>query len=177
MKSFHFDLLATQRQVLWLRATVLVLGLAALGAVLAYYQTTLYPEVHQQRAQLQQALAKLGSATPTATMKPVDLEQAWQRARGVSAQLSLPWQNFFSQLGSAAQSGNVAFISIEPDAQKGHVVLVAEARTLQAMLQFLSELQSSPDFSQVVLQAHTIEKSAPERQVRFRMSATWRTTE
>jgi len=56
-------------------------------------------------------------------------------------------------------------------------VLVAEGRDLTSMLKFVSDMQKSPDFSEVVLQSHTINSKMPEKPVRFRMSATWRTTE
>jgi hypothetical protein len=176
MKGFYFDLVALPRGVYWLRALLLCLGALLLAAVLAYRQFVLYPELAQQRQLVREEMAKLGSATVT-TMNPKDLAQAWQRARSDAVQLGLPWQSFFVELGNAAKSGKVAFISIEPDAQKGHVVLVAEARSLESMLQFVSALQASADFSEVVLQSHTINKSVPEKQVRFRVSTTWKVSE
>jgi hypothetical protein len=177
MRSFYFDLLATPRRLSWLRATLFAIGVSALAAVLAYGQLVLLPALHLQREQVQRELAKLGQGPAPSLLKPVELEQAWKSARAASAQLGLSWQNFFAELGLAAKGGNVAFISIEPDAQKGHVVLVAEARTLEAMLHFLAQLQASPDFSEVLLVSHAVEKSIPEKPVRFRMSATWRVAE
>jgi hypothetical protein len=41
----------------------------------------------------------------------------------------------------------------------------------------VSDLQNSPDFSEVALQSHTINKAMPEKPVRFRVAAIWRTTE
>jgi hypothetical protein len=174
MKGFYFDLLAVARPLQWLRAALLVSGALALAAVLAYAQWVFYPELQIQRQQLQQELSRLGKAPASATMKPHELEQAWQHARLASVQLGLPWQNFFAQLGLAAKGGHVAFISIEPDAQSGRVVLVAEGRTLEAMLQFLADLQSSAEFSDVQLLSHAFEKSLTEKPVRFRISAAWR---
>jgi Tfp pilus assembly protein PilN len=177
MKGFYFDLIALPRSVYWVRGLLLLLGASVLSCVAAYRQFVLYPQLTQQRVQMQAELAELGTPAAVATMNPKDLAQAWQRARDVSLQLGLPWQNFFVQLAVAANSGDVGFISIEPDSQKGHVVLVAEARSLEAMLQFVSALQGSSDFSAVVLQSHTINKNVPEKPVRFRVSTTWRTTE
>jgi Tfp pilus assembly protein PilN len=174
MKGFYFDLIALPRSVYWLRAVMLLLGVLALAAVAGYGQLQMYPELSQRRQEVRAALENLGSAPSTSAMNPKDLAQAWQQARSVSVQLGLPWKNFFVQLGNASKSGDVAFISIEPDSQKGHVLLVAEARSLEAMLQFLSHLQSSPDFSEVALQSHAMDKTTPEKPVRFRVSATWR---
>lgn len=177
MKNFYFDLLAIPRAVYWTRGLLFLAGASVLTAVVAYRQLVLAPQVAQQRQAIQAEIARLGSASPVSSMSSKDLAQAWQQARNVSVQLGLPWQDFFVQLGVASQSGHVAFISIEPDSQKGHVVLVAEARTLESMLQFVSQLQSSTNFSEVVLQSHTVNKNVPEKPVRFRVSATWRTTE
>jgi hypothetical protein len=177
MKGFYFNLVAKPGYLFWLRACVLLLGSAALAAVVAYGQWILYPQLNAQRERLQAEVAKLGAPAPTSTLKPADLAKAWQQARNVSVQLSLPWQRFFVGLGEASKSGNVAFISIEPDPSKGHVVLVAEARSMEFMLKFVSDMQASPDFSEVALQSHTINKAVPEKPVRFRVAATWRTTE
>jgi hypothetical protein len=177
MKGFYFNLVAKPGYLFWLRSFLLLLGGAALAAALAYWQWVLYPELSAQREQVQAEVAKLGAPAPTSAMKPAELAKVWQQARNVSVQLGLPWQRFFVALGTASNSGNVAFISIEPDPLKGHVVLVAEARTLGSMLKFVSDMQSSPDFSEVALQSHTINKAVPEKPVRFRIAATWRTTE
>ncbi len=177
MKSFYFNLVARPGYLFWLRGFMLLLGAAALAAVAAYGQWVLYPKLSAQRELMQVEVTKLGAPAPTSTLKPAELAKAWQQARGVSVQLSLPWQRFFVALGEASKNGNVAFISIEPDPLKGHVVLVAEARNMEFMLKFVSDLQSSPDFSEVALQSHTINKAVPEKPVRFRVAAIWRTTE
>ncbi len=177
MKGFYFNLVARPGYLFWLRAFFFLLGSALMAAVLSYGQWVLYPQLSAQRELLQAEVAKLGAPAPTSTLKPAELTKAWQQARNVSVQLALPWQRFFVALGDASKSGNVAFISIEPDPLKGHVVLVAEARSMEFMLKFISDMQSSPDFSEVALQSHTINKTMPEKPVRFRVAATWRTTE
>jgi hypothetical protein len=177
MKGFYFDLLAPRRGALWLRAGVLLLGVVALAAVLAYAQWRLYPELEAERARLQREAASLGAPTTSARMKPAELAQAWQRAHAVSVQLGLPWARFFAALARASDSegGGVAFVSIEPEPLKGQVVLIAEARDLPGMLNFVSALQASPYFVDVALQSHSINKTVPEQPVRFRLTAGWRT--
>ncbi len=177
MRGFYFNLVAKPGYLFWLRSFLLLIGVVALAAVLAYGQLVLYPELSVQRELMQAEVSKLGAPAPTSNLKPAELTKAWQQARSVSVQLGLPWQRFFVELGEASKSGNVAFISIEPEPLKGHVVLVAEARNLEFMLKFIADLQHSPDFSEVALQSHTINKAMPEKPVRFRVAATWRTTE
>lgn len=177
MRDFYFDLLAAPRRLLWLRSLLLLLGALALAAVVGYRYGVLSPELAAQRGQIQAEAAKLGMPAPTSSQKPAELAQAWQRARSVSVQLGLPWQRFFVALGEASKDGNVALISIEPDPLKAQVVLVAEARNMDAMLDFVSALQASPDFNEVVLQSHNINKAVPENPVRFRLAAGWRIAE
>jgi hypothetical protein len=151
--------------------------LASAGAVAFYYETELHPKLQAERALLQAEMAKLGAPAATSKVQPAVLAQAWRNAHNASVQLGLPWQQFFVALGQASGAGNVALISIEPDPLKGHVVLMVEARDMVSMLKFVSDLQKSPDFSDVVLQSHSINSKVPEKPVRFRLSATWRTTE
>ena len=176
MKGFYFDLVARPVGQLWMRIVVIFAGLACLLAVASYYQLVLKPQLDAQRLQLQAEMKKIsGSTASPSSMSARDLDQAWQHAREASAQLNLPWPHLFMQLAKASQAGNVALLSIEPDTQKGHVVLVAEARSMDSMLLFLKDLQSSPDFDGVTLQSHSINKAVPENPVRFRVTAVWRT--
>lgn len=177
MKRFYFDFVATPAHLPWLRSGLLLAGLAAVAVVAAHYQLELRPEVQAARDHLRTEMAKLGAPAPTSTVKPAVLNQSWQNARQASVQLNLPWQHLFVEIGKASGNGDVALLSIEPDATKGHVVLVAEARSLDAMLHFVADMQKSPDFSEVVLQSHTVNRNVPEKPVRFRLSATWRTSE
>lgn len=177
MKEFYFDLIALPRSVRRTRAVMLLAGVLALAAVLAYWQAVQRPELVRQRQQVQTQMARLSAVPQAASRDPKDLMQAWQRAYGASVQLGIPWQSFFVQLGNASKAGEVAFISIEPDPKKGYVVLVAEARSLDSMLQFVRDLQASADFPQVALQSHAINKDVPEKPVRFRVTAKWKSTE
>ena len=177
MKDFYFDLLAAPRPLLRLRTGLLLLGCMALAGAVAYGQGVLYPELRAQRERTRAVQDQLGSSVPVATLKPAELALAWQQARGVALELGLPWQRLFAALGQAAKGGDVALVSIEPDPLKGHVVLVAEARNLDSMLGFVSALQASPDFSQALLQSHSIDQTVAEKPVRFRVLASWRTAE
>ena len=107
-------------------------------------------------------------------MKPAELAKEWQLAVNVAEQLERPWKKLFRAMGRAAKHGNIAFLSIEPEPEKGRLVLVAEARDLGTMLDFLNALQDCPEFSEVALQSHTISTATPEKPVRFRTTATWR---
>lgn len=177
MKNFYFDFVALPRSWIVVRWILLVLGAAAAAGVVAYQQLVLHPQLQTLREQVQAQRDAMGVKPVVSTMKPEELNQAWKQAQAASVQLNLPWSSFFAGLSDAAIVGKVALMSIEPDAQKGQVVLVSEARDMDSMLKFLTALQQRPEFASVVLLSHSINKAVPEKPVRFRLSAQWKVRE
>lgn len=175
MRSFYFDFIAAPRSRLLVRGLLLTVGLAAIVGVLGFERTVLKPQLDAQRQLIANQREKMGSKPTVSTVKPEELSAAWRTAQNAAMQLNLPWSRFFASLGEASSAGEVALISIEPDAQKGQVVVVAEARNLNSMLDFVSALQISDEFSEVALQSHLINKAVPEQPIRFRLSTKWRT--
>jgi hypothetical protein len=175
MRSFYFDLIATPRPRVWLRGVLFVGGLCAIAGVLGFERTVLFPELEAQRRLVLDQRNKMGSKPSASTMKPDELAKAWRTAQSAATELNLPWSRFFASLGQSSQAGEVALISIEPDTQKGQVLMVAEARNLESMLNFVSALQLSDEFTEVALQSHLINRAVPEHPVRFRLSTKWRT--
>lgn len=175
MKSFYFDFIGIPRSRLWVRGILLTAGLAAIAGVFGFERTVLKPQLDAQRQLIASQREKMGSKPIVSTIKPEELSLAWRTAQNAAMQLNLPWSRFFASLGEASSAGEVALISIEPDPQKGQVVVVAEARNLDSMLNFVSALQISDEFSEVALQSHLINKAVPEQPIRFRLSTKWRT--
>jgi len=177
MKSLYFDLVAPSRGRWHLRWALALLGAVGLLGTLAQWRLVTTPQLLAQRQLVQEQRARMGSEQPVARMKPAEMTQAWQRAQAVSQQLQLPWSRFFLSLGQTSTQSQVALISIEPDAQKGQLVVLAEARNMGAMLKFVSALQDSAGFSGVTLQSHLINRALPEKPIRFRLNAKWSTTD
>jgi Tfp pilus assembly protein PilN len=92
--------------------------------------------------------------------------------RRVVAQLNLPWDELFATLESVAV-GDVALLSLTPDARKRQLRIAAEARDLAAMLAFHRRLEESGRVRDVSLVNHEIGEQAPDRPVRFNLVATW----
>jgi hypothetical protein len=177
MKPLYFDLIAPSRGRRQLRWALLLLGAACLLAALAQWRLVTTPQLREQRQQVQAQRARMGSQLPIERMKPAEMTLAWQRAQAVSQQLNLPWSRFFLSLGQTSAKSRVALLSVEPDAQKGQLIVLAEARDMGAMLAFVSALQDSAGFSGVTLQSHSINRALPEKPIRFRLSAQWSTAE
>lgn len=147
-------------------------------AVLVLAQQQLVGEQAELEARVHQLELKLGRrpATAAAQSSAVIREQAERLAqmRSVSQQLQRPWQQLFAMLEAMPQE-DVALLSLTPDARKGQVRISAEARNLEAMLQYHQRLERSDELSDVSLLNHEVVAGQAEHPVRFNLTATWET--
>ena len=162
------------------RSSPLGWSLLAGGVVLALtctvIQQHLSEQAERQQGHLQTAQRVLTGDTGTkVSLTPAETrEQAQNLAemRKVSQQLRRPWERLFATL-EAMPRENVALLTLTPDARKGQVRISAEARDLDAMLDFHRRLEASDELSDVSLLSHEIVANVPEQPVRFNLSATW----
>lgn len=87
-------------------------------------------------------------------------------------QIDVPWGALFATL-EASSTDEVALLSLAPDARKGVVRIVAEARDLSAMLEFHRRLESAGGLHDVALSSHEIVEQVAEHPVRFNIAARW----
>lgn len=167
MRTLRIDFLRQPRPSAggWL----LLLAGVAVVAVLARVQLGLSQDHAAQAARLAGLQrgpgAQLAVADGADDPMVVAARQALERAR-------LPWHALFSALESADGS-DVALLAVTPQPQRRQVKIHAEARHLAAMLAFQRQLQQHPSLAQVVLVDHTVVDDAPEKPVRFHLSAQW----
>jgi len=149
----------------------IVAGLVLLQHNLQTEQVDLEASVHSLELQLGRRPATTALQTTAASR-----EQAERLAqmRSVSQQLQRPWQQLFAMLEALPQ-GDVALLGLTPDARKGQVRIAAEARNLEAMLQYHQRLEASAELSDVSLLNHEVLAAQPEHPVRFTLTATWET--
>ena len=95
------------------------------------------------------------------------------RGNEVAHELSRRWDRIFLALESA-KAPNVALLAIEPDPRKGLLKLTAEAKGKNAMLDYVDRLQTAQPLERVMLESHEVQAQAPEKPVRFIVTATWR---
>ncbi len=156
--------------------SLLALG-SALVAGLVLLQYTLQNEqveldsVHSLELQLGRRPA---TAAPQSTAASREQAERLAQMRSVSQQLQRPWQQLFSMLEAMPQD-DVALLGLTPDARKGQVRIAAEARNLEAMLQYHQRLEASDELSDVSLLNHEVLAAQPEHPVRFTLTATWET--
>ncbi|MDH0301865.1 MULTISPECIES: PilN domain-containing protein [unclassified Pseudomonas] len=158
----------------WALLTVAAAVLALLVLVqqrLVGEQVALEGRVHQLELKLGRRPAS--AAVPSGTVVREQAERLAQM-RSVSQQLQRPWQQLFAMLEAMPQE-DVALLSLTPDARKGQVRISAEARNLEAMLQYHQRLERSEALSDVSLLNHEVMSGQPEHPVRFNLTATWET--
>ena len=157
--------------------SLLALG-SALAAGLVLLQYTLQNEQVELEDSVHSLELQLGRrpATAAAQSTAASREQAERLAqmRSVSQQLQRPWQQLFAMLEAMPQD-DVALLGLTPDARKGQVRIAAEARNLEAMLQYHQRLEASDELSDVSLLNHEVLAAQPEHPVRFTLTATWET--
>lgn len=155
-------------------------GLLLAGGLLAAAclagQYVVDSRTEQQQGHLQTTRHALtGNSPAAASLTPAQTrEQAQNLAEmnKVSQQLRRPWERLFATLERLPQD-NIALLTLTPDARKAQVRISAEARDLEAMLDFHQRLEASDELSDVSLLSHEIVANVPEHPVQFNLSATW----
>jgi hypothetical protein len=113
-------------------------------------------------------------AAHKAGMGPV-MAGAAEEAAPVVAELGAPWSLLLQELESASQEvgGSIALLAIEPDRKKGRIRIVAEARDLPTVLEYIERLQKSRALRFPMLDNHEVRTEDREQPVRFQLSAEW----
>ena len=171
MRVLDLDFRREDRQAKWAGIALLAAGLA--GAIAAGAQ---YNELAEELAQAQASLRQSGTAArrpavpPGADPQKVSLEM--KRASEVAFALKVPWNDLFASV-EAANTPNVALLSIDSDTGKRQVKITAEAKDPESMLDYLRFLGSQPKLANVYLQSHQVQQQDPQRPVRFVLGADW----
>jgi len=127
-------------------------------------------------AALDARLLRLERQRPVAAASIRDLDpgvvRGLREARTVEALLGRDWRDLFAALESA-RNDDIALLSVEPDAERGQLLLVAEARQREAMLDYVRRLGQTPVLRDAVLIEHRVQRQVAERPIRFSLSAHW----
>jgi hypothetical protein len=93
------------------------------------------------------------------------------RANTVIAALNLRWDAMFADLETAAND-NVALLAIQPEAGATHIRVAGEARRFDDLLAYISRLEATRGFSNVLLLNHALVE-APGQALSFTLIADW----
>lgn len=123
-------------------------------------------EINQQQQQM------LPTKQAPASIPPEQLKQLQQTVNT----LAIPWNALFEAIEQSDQK-DIAILSIEPNRQKQHVVIIGEAKNLQAALDYIQQLEQQAVLAQVFLQKHSIDETNVSKPVSFTVFSKWEITE
>jgi Tfp pilus assembly protein PilN len=177
MRASHIDfanrsLLRTVLQVRLASWLALVAGIiACAGAGMAAYALLSQDDTRQLEMQrLQRQLqARKQPATPPA--ETISAHQA-KAVNEVVSRLNLPWRDVFQSI-EAATPATIALLELAPDAERHALKGMAEAKTSDDMLAYISRLGEQPFFSSVQLTRHELNEHDPNKPIRFQFTAEW----
>jgi hypothetical protein len=171
LTRMRLDFAATDSGASWSGILTLLAGVAAAAFIVADYQHLL-----ARAARLEAELGRLNAPRRAAEGAARDARkhgEAVVRGNEVAHELSRRWDRVFLALESA-KARDVALLAIEPDPRKGALKLTAEAKSKGAMLDYVDRLQAAQPLERVMLESHEVQAQAPEKPVRFIVTATWR---
>jgi len=151
--------------------------LLLLGALLASALWIDYLQVAESIGLAEEQLTGAESSSPRegGARTRVDaqkIEQEMKSAREVLVLLNQPWDKLFQAIESVERR-HVALLSVEPDPAKRRIKLTAEAKDLNAMLDYAGKLGKQGVLSRVLLQSHQIQQRDAQKPVRFELTANW----
>lgn len=159
----------------WAGPALLALTLTALILTVAYY-VELNGKAVSWEDRLEQAERRQGRASPPGRPGDrgvEDMAREVKRANEVLRQLTLPWDELFKAVESAAGK-EVALLAMEPNTEKHVVKISGEAKDLGVLLNYIMQLEEQDVFGPVYLQSHQVQQQDPDKPVRFSLLAVWR---
>jgi Fimbrial assembly protein (PilN) len=176
MKTSHIDFAprSLRRAIAHTQPTTLLAGaigmmLCVSAAVVAYSMLT---RSVTREAEQQSLHARLAARTPPAprTLSITDVEA--NAVNAVVGRLNLPWRDVFHAVESATPE-SIALLELTPDVKQHAIKGVAEAKSSDEMLDYVTRLGGQPFFKSVVLTRHEINDKDPNKPLRFQFVAEW----
>lgn len=147
-------------------------GIALLAAAIAI-AGVLFDRHRDARLALERIEARQGMLTerrPVRAAPRERLEEEAKSAEAVLRQLALPWGAIIETVEDAATE-DVAILQLQPDAQSKQLRLGAEARTQEAMLEYLRKLVAAKALANVHIVNHQVQADDPQRPIQFTVQA------
>ena len=170
MKPRRLDLdhLAPLRRPRWPGYALLVVSLAVAAETTQRYRET---QVELERhAATQGMLSVKRPAPPRASKQRLDEEV--KEVDAVMRQLTLPWGPLIESIENAGTQ-DVAILQLQPEAQQRVLRIIGEARTQDAMVDYLKRLADARGFAQVHLLSHQVQQDDPPRPEQFAAQASF----
>ncbi len=151
-----------------------LLGAGSVAAIVAAVQFQL---AHAARSREAHALTELAAqlhekrAGGRALRADPRAARSARAAAAVARELQVPWATLLGALEAVA-GRDVALLVVEPSAARQSVRITAEARTSEAMFDYLDALRAQ-GLAAVALVSHQVQTQAPGAPIRFQAQAHW----
>jgi hypothetical protein len=159
----ELDYVAAPRRARWPGVAVLSLSLAFAGQLALRQQA-----VHRELASLAAVQGARDMVQPRTGSKTGDEEL--KQAENVVRQLTLPWSDIVRAI-EAASMRDVGVLNMQPDAQQRVLKLTAEARTREAMLEYVRRIAQTKGLADVYIVSHQVQTEDPSRPIQFSVQA------
>ena len=163
LPRLELDYAAAPRRARAAGIALLAVSLACAGLLLERYR-----DVKLAAASLDAARALLPAERRAVPRRGA--EEDFKQAEAVVRQLALPWADMIHAVESAG-SADVAVLQLEPDARERRLRVTAEARSEEAMLEYLRRLGSAGPLFQAHLASHQVMLEDPRRPIQFMVLA------
>lgn len=168
-RPLELDYLVPLRRPLWLGALVLG-GALGLAAVLGMQ----YRETQLELQRLEATAGVLGAERKPARAMPKErLDAEVKAAEAVVKSLTVPWASLIEAL-ERASTKEVALLQLQPDAQNRTLRLTLEARSREAMFDYVRRLNASRTLGEAHLLNHQVQADDPQRRIQFSIQAVMR---
>lgn len=150
------------RKLLWSVAMLMLMLCVATGIALVRTRAELN-RVLTESAKREQQNQKL---IAQARQAPKD------DASDAAKTLNVPWDSLFNGI-ELADNEDVALLTLKPNPQKREVSLVAEARSVAKMYDYLDRLQKNGFIEAAYIASYQVQLQDPLQPVRFELRAKW----
>ena len=154
-----------RRRIAWLGWLLLALSAIAAGRLVLQFGALQadVARVEGRAARLESRVEGRDSGRPRSAQASAE---EFVRARAVARQLTLPWNDVFDAVETAA-TAKVALIALQPDGEQETVRITAETRNLDDALAFVRRLQATRRLNRVYLASHQVQTQDAQQPVRF----------
>jgi len=171
MRMTHVDFVASARLSSRMGAILFVAGaLLAGGAVMD--DASRSEELLRTQQQLKKArVAYKRVEAAHAPAQSSDLA-GFKQPSDIAQRLTLPWGHLLDALENA-DNENVALLAIEPDADRGRLRLTGEAKSLEALVDYIKALDGKAGIAELRLMTQQVKQSDAQHPVEFVLESNW----
>lgn len=149
-------------------------ALLAVSLLVAGEMTQRYREAQIELERHEAAHGLLNVKRPAAPHVPKQkADEQVKEVEAVMRQLTLPWAPLIESIENAG-TRDIAILQLQPDARQRVLRITAEARSQDAMVDYLKRLTQARGFGEVHLLNHQVREDDPQRPVQFAAQASFR---